>query len=610
MGTITSEIHEFVSGRSTLDRSVSIICGNIRALRSIGIDLSKRAQLVGASSSTLFNTSRAGKNAESSEDIKIDANLTSETLVQIIVGLVGVDDSSILSYPEISIETLKFLGMLSGWISKGKLISDQSSGTSTGNTPLGSVDSMSIATNHFVALEDVFTVIGGDLLTYMQTRLNSPQTFHCAASALRSYCAQCGRHIAQYPEYISRLMSIWRDLCSADHTQLRVQIAEVLVDIGAVEESALLGSGGDGEEGDILCEVMKSFVQAIAMVLKHIVPAVDCGHDNQYAECVSHVLTCPYEILSSYAYLESSEDIDPAAARNVAMMVQVVATAIRSIRVHLPTELSVGSDDDSSSAEDEQCSVDRVDISCHPIFQEISHLSNDDLLGTLSVIFSKHHSVCDALAHLCTSMVTFIAPMIRHSQLQYFCSSIFNCYIQPIADSTPVGTCEFVMELLEIVGGVVQYNRSKALIQSTYGKNCPDAIVRDLETLLAAAVGFIFDGSADLLSLISSAVGSDCNCGDFDFSSGTWMHIRQEMTSNKACISEHLEICYRVLRSVFESTRCLCCHLPLLLPIVCAAVLTLPNTFDNTSLSHSAVLLLQSVVSHIDSGCHRLITFC
>jgi hypothetical protein len=243
--------------------------------------------------------------------------------------------------------------------------------------------------------------------------------------------------------------------------------------------------------------------------------------------------------------------------------------------------------------------VQYVDPSLHPILQEVLRLSSEDVLGSLAAQFSSHKEVAEALVYLCTSLITFVAPMLPHAQLRHFCSSLLICYVQPVAQAAPTATCEFVIELVEIVGGIVQYNRSKTLFQSTYGANCPAAIVTDLENLSVEAMTFACEGSSEVFAFLSNAIGLNASC-DIDLSSMKWLQTRDRILHDQQNLCESLEISFRVLRSVFESARCLVSEVPsLLLSAVCAAVMSLPKIFDSTSLSLSAALLLQAMVSWV-----------
>jgi len=66
------------------ESSINIVSGYIYGLKCIGMDLNTRAQLNVSNNNSLFNVSRAGRNYESPDEIRIDSKITSEFLLNIL----------------------------------------------------------------------------------------------------------------------------------------------------------------------------------------------------------------------------------------------------------------------------------------------------------------------------------------------------------------------------------------------------------------------------------------------------------------------------------------------------------------------------------------------
>ena len=579
---IENHLQSYTAGECSMDFCVSVISGHVRALRSIGIDISKRAQLNDASQSALFNVSRAGRSVESVDAIRQDSITTTEVLVHVIVGLIEVDDQSPLSHPEVVVETVRLIGMLAAWINKGKV--DVSCLAKEDVSSLDGTDVTGVQT--VGTLCSAFDAVGAAVLRYLQRGLNHPVSFRHAASALRSVCAQCGRHIASNPSYVDTLIAMWKDLCTADLTSLRVQIMDSVQDMEFTPDMAM----GGNEETDILCEILNSFVQAIAMVLRHM---VDVQSSLEYIRRIMHY---PAEVLSQYAAgpLDTRDMGESPSSRDVIALVHSIATCVRSARV------KGGINDYGNDGAGNGEGSGSIDKSLHPILQDgILQLSGDDVFGALGKVYGGDTFVCEALCYLYTSLMTFVAPLVPQYHLCEFSSCLLSYYVEPISEVARGGTCDFVMELLSIVGPTVQYHKSKMLYQSTYGSECSPQVLNGLEKLLVEAVNFSCRACMGVFQLMSAYISDECLCM-VDLASSEWLQTRDIAAhEERLCRSDQMEHGFRVLRSVCDTVPFLWGNLEYATAAACSALLYLPNGFDNIALSHSASLFLKSMVSAV-----------
>jgi hypothetical protein len=537
---------------STIEREVTApnasslrtISGYLYALKTIGMDLTTRAQLNIANNNSLFNVSRAGRNAESPETIQLDARYTTDFLMKILKGILGAQ--SLMAHHNIILPSIQLIGALSAWLAKGKYQADSSSPT-----------------------VEVFGVIGVDCVSYVLNGLNNPLLFYHSALTLRSLCSRCGKLIVQSSDLVDSLIQSWSGLCSGNQTLMREQLRDTIQECGGSGESEVLSFIDD--KVDILLEVEKSVVQGICMALKHI-PSPEMS--RYYIEAL---MQPPMNLLISSCSQQGGTPENQLNEKDLIAMMTVVNIFVRSIRLSLKERAEPSAVSITSTV---------IDTSLHPALQILLALDGTLFHSLLQQFPSP--LLAEAISHFFLSIVTFISPLLPVTQLSSlvtFCSQ----HLEELFSSHLTGACELVKEIFSVIGSVVQYQRSKEVIQSTHSEYyCNDEALRVLEDVLVQ----LLTNTAQFL--IPLQCRNFLSSLPFDLFSPLWDESRNSLL--ETFNSERCDLLLSFLHGVFDHTSCFAQYIPSLNETVTLAVLFISKRCHNASLSLSAGQFLKSIV--------------
>jgi hypothetical protein len=545
---------------ATIDREMnsptgsSMISGYIYSLKSIAMDLTTRAQLNTTNKTSLFNVSRAGRNAESPEVIHEDAKATSEMLITLLKGILS--GQSLMSSHNVILPSIQLIGSLSSWLSKGK---SQFSEPNTGS----------------VTIVDIFTMIGSDCVRYILNGLNNPLLFYYSALTLRSLCSRCGKFISQSPELMDSLIQSWSNLCSSNQTLLRRQLQETIDECGKGGELDILSLLEN--KMDLLLEVEKSIVQGICMTLKHI----SAPEMSRYY--IEALIQPPMNILISAAANSVMNGIENLPMewndQDLVTMITVITIFVRSIRISQPQERA-------ESVESLATLNPSIDTSLHPALDIL--LVHDGSLFQSLLLRHPSSSLAEAISHFFLSIVTFISPLLPVSQLSTLVL-FYSQHLEGLFRSHLNGACDLIKEIFSVIGSVVQYQRSKELIHSTYSEyHCNESILKNLEdvlvNLLVTTTQALFPLPTDL-PLFSFP---------FDIFYPHWDETRTSLLETMS--SERCDVLFTFLRGIFDNTSCLAQFIPSLPEALTLSVLFLSKGSHNASLSLAACHFLKSIV--------------
>jgi hypothetical protein len=227
-----------------------------------------------------------------------------------------------------------------------------------------------------------------------------------------------------------------------------------------------------------------------------------------------------------------------------------------------------------------------IDSTLHPALEIL--LAMDGTLFQSLLRQFPSSLLAEAISHFFLSIVTFISPLLPVSQLSTlvtFCSQ----HLEDLFPSHLTGASELVKEIFSVIGSVVQYQRSKELIQSTHSDyQCNEAVLRDLETvlvhLLSTTAQFLFP--LQCRNFLSSV--------PFDLFSSQWDQCRVSLL--ETFNTERCELLLSFLQGVFDHTSCFAQYIPSLFETVTLAVLFISKRCHNASLSLSAGQFLKSIV--------------
>lgn len=526
----------------------SIISGYIYSLKSIAMDLTTRAQLNTANKNSLFNVSRAGRNAESPEVIQEDAKITTGILITILKGI--LNGQSLMSNHIVILSSIQLIGSLSSWLSKGKSVFSE--------------------LNPSV---DIFTLIGSDCVHYILNGLNNPLLFYYSALTLRSLCSRCGKSISQSTELMNSLIQSWSNLCLSNQTLLRQQLQETIEEFGGSGELDILTLLEN--KVDILLEVEKSLVQGICMTLKHI---SEPELSRYYVEAL---IQPPMNILISSAANSmangNEHNLEPK-DQNLVTMITVITIFVRSIRI--------SQQERADSLESLVTLNPPIDTSLHPALDIL--LVHDGSLFQSLLLKYPSDTLAEAVSYFFLSIVTFISPLLPVSQLSTLVL-FYSQHLDRLFKNHLNGTCDLIKEIFSVIGSVVQYQRSKELVRSTYSEyHCNESILKNLEdvlvNLLNTTTQFLFPISTDL-SIFSLP---------FDIFYPNWVETRDSLL--ETINSERCDILFTFLQGIFDHTSCLAQFIPFLPEALTLSVLFLSKSTHNASLSLAACHFLNSIV--------------
>jgi hypothetical protein len=526
------------------------------------MDLATRAQLNTANNTSLFNVSRAGRNAESPEVIQQDAKYTSEMLITILKGILS--GQSLMSNQNVILSSIQLIGALSSWLSKGKQSQSSESNPSV------------------VTVVDVFTLIGSDCVRYTLNGLNNPLMFYYSALTLRSLCTRCGKSLAQSTELMNSLIQSWSNLCSSNQTLLRRQLQETIEECGGrsgeLDILAFLEN-----KMDILLEVEKSIVQGICMTLKHI----SAPEMSRYY--IEALIQPPMNILINAAANQMANGSESGQEnqwndQDLVTMITVIAIFVRSIRIPQQQQQQRGDSLESIAALNPS-----IDTSLHPALDIL--LVHDGSLFQSLLLRHPSSSLAEAISYFFISIVTFISPLLPVSQLSTLVL-FYAQHLEGLFSNHLNGACDLIKEIFSVIGSVVQYQRSKELIQSSHSEyQCNASVLNNLEDVLVSLL------STTIQSLFPLPMNHPLFALPFDIFHPHWEETRVSLLESSTAVnSERCDVLFTFLQGLFDHTSCLAQFIPSLTESLTLGVLFLSKRCHNASLSLSACQFLKSIV--------------
>lgn len=194
----------------------------------------------------------------------------------------------------------------------------------------------------------------------------------------------------------------------------------------------------------------------------------------------------------------------------------------------------------------------------------------------------------ESISYFFSSIVTFVSPLLPVSQLPNLCQIICLEHLEQIMLQSMSGATNMLKEFFSVIGGIVQYQQSKKILESTYETyECNEENVLQLQNILILTVNKFVEFCTNQYT--------DINNVSVDISSENWDEIIQSL--NNSLNSELYESIFSILQSIFDNIPCITSYLSHLFEITQFSILLLSKKYQNTSLSLTVCQYLKSIVS-------------
>ena len=230
--------------------------------------------------------------------------------------------------------------------------------------------------------------------------------------------------------------------------------------------------------------------------------------------------------------------------------------------------------------------IEKIDTTIHPALEILTGCDNQ----LFKNIMSRYPTpiVYETISYFFSSIVTFVSPLLPVSQLPHLCQIICLEHLEQLISLSMSGSTNMLKEIFSVIGGIVQYQQSKKVLQSTYETyECNEDIVNQLQNIFILTVNKLVEcGTNQYSDIMNTSV---------DITSLNWNETIQSLNDNLN--AEQYETIFTILQSVFDNIPCITSFISNLSEITQFSLLLLSKRYQNTSLSLAVCQYLKSIVS-------------